>query len=63
MFYIPYQGNGAEMNRLRGVLTRYIDRLRAGQMYVSVSSYAASKTERQAHGAWATCATAALNRS
>ena len=43
MFYIPYQGNGAEMNRLRGVLTRYIDRLRAGQMYVSVSSYAASK--------------------
>lgn len=43
MFYIPYQGNGAELNRLCGVLTRHIDRLRAGQMYVSVSSYAASK--------------------
>lgn len=43
MFYIPYQGNGAELNRLCGVLTQHIDRLRAGQMYVSVSSYAASK--------------------
>lgn len=43
MFYIPYQGNSAELNRLCGVLTRHIDRLRAGQMYVSVSSYATSK--------------------
>lgn len=41
LFYVPYKGNGAELDRLLGVLEENMERLRAGQMYILVSSYAA----------------------
>lgn len=45
MFYIPYQKNGNEMQRLCESLNVCMPQLSNGQMYVNVSSYAASSTE------------------
>ena len=42
VFYVPYAGNQTELNRLCAVLQAHIDHLRAGRMYISVSSYAAT---------------------
>ena len=42
VFYVPYAGNRTELDRLCGVLQAHIDHLRAGRMYISVSSYAAT---------------------
>lgn len=42
MFFIPYGNNLPELNRLCTVLQTHIDHLRAGRMYISVSSYAAT---------------------
>ncbi|MEG2556679.1 MAG: DUF3575 domain-containing protein [Odoribacter sp.] len=42
MFYVPFGQNQAELNRLCELLQANIDHLRAGRMYICVSSYAAS---------------------
>ena len=41
-FYLAYEKNDTELQRLYAVLNAHLDRLRSGQMYISVSSYAAS---------------------
>lgn len=46
VFYVPYADNRTELNRLCTVLQAHIDHLRAGQMYISVSSYAATGNSR-----------------
>lgn len=46
MFYVPYADNQTELNRLCAVLQAHIDHLRAGRMYISVSSYAATGNSR-----------------
>ena len=42
VFFVPFSNNQAELNRLCTVLTEHIDLLRAGRMYICVSSYAAT---------------------
>lgn len=42
MFYIPYKGNNAELQRLCLVLNENKELLQTGKMYVAVSSYIAS---------------------
>ncbi len=44
MFYVPYRGNGSEMQRLCDTLNRYARQLGNGQIYINVSSYAASSS-------------------
>lgn len=46
VFYVPYADNQTELNRLCTVLQAHIDHLRAGRMYISVSSYAATAGSR-----------------
>lgn len=46
VFYVPYADNQTELNRLCAVLQAHIDHLRAGRMYISVSSYAATAGSR-----------------
>ncbi|WP_223129585.1 MULTISPECIES: DUF3575 domain-containing protein [Bacteroides] len=46
VFYVPYADNQTELNRLCAVLQAHIDHLRAGRMYISVSSYAATGNSR-----------------
>lgn len=48
VFYVPYADNQTELNRLCTVLQAHIDHLRAGRMYISVSSYAATAGSRTA---------------
>lgn len=48
VFYVPYADNQTELNRLCTVLQTHIDHLRAGRMYISVSSYAATAGSRTA---------------
>lgn len=42
LFFVPFGSNEAELNRLCKVLQSHIDLLRAGRMYICVSSYAAT---------------------
>lgn len=42
MFYVPYGGNGKQLERLVDVLQSNMERLRGGQMYIHVGSYGAS---------------------
>lgn len=42
VFYVPWNGNGGELNRLLEVLGKHRGALDAGKMYVQVSNYAAS---------------------
>lgn len=46
VFYVPYADNQTELHRLCAVLQAHIDHLRAGRMYISVSSYAATADSR-----------------
>lgn len=41
MFYVPYRGNGSEMQLLCDSLNIYAQQLSNGQMHINVSSYAA----------------------
>lgn len=50
LFYVPFKGNDAEMNRLCAVLKANIDLLREGKMFICVSSYAASGNETMSAG-------------
>ena len=42
IFFVPYQDNEAELQRLAATLRECTSPLREGQMYISVSSYSAS---------------------
>lgn len=42
MFYVPYEGNEAELKDLLDVLTANMEHLRTSEMYIHVSSYAVS---------------------
>ena len=44
MFYVPYSGNEIEIQRLCDSLKVYAQQLNNGQMYINVSSYAASSS-------------------
>lgn len=45
-FLVPYRGNGDELKRLGETLARHAAPLREGQLYIGVSSYAASPSRR-----------------
>lgn len=44
VFYVPYKGNGTELERLLNSIRVYSREIAARQMYLSVSSYAPSST-------------------
>ena len=42
MFFVPYKENAPELERIRTRIKQHYSQLRAGQLYICVSSYAAS---------------------
>ena len=47
MFYVPWNGNDRSLHQLLNILEKNKKQLQAGQMYISVSSYAASANDIQ----------------
>ena len=47
MFYVPFGGNGAELERLENCVERYYDEIRAGFMPLRVDGYSCSESDRQ----------------
>lgn len=45
MFYVPWNGNDRSLHQLLNILEKNKKQLQAGQMYISVSSYAASAND------------------
>lgn len=45
MFYVPWNGNDQSLHQLLNILEKNKKQLQAGQMYISVSSYAASAND------------------
>ena len=45
MFYVPWNGNDLSLHQLLNILEKNKKQLQAGQMYISVSSYAASAND------------------
>lgn len=45
-FFVPYRGNEGELKRLGETLAKHVAPLRDGQLYIGVSSYAASPSRR-----------------
>ena len=45
MFYVPWTGNDRSLHQLLNILEKNKKQLQAGQMYISVSSYAASAND------------------
>ena len=45
MFYLPWNGNDRSLHQLLNILEKNKKQLQAGQMYISVSSYAASAND------------------
>lgn len=44
VFYVPYRGNGAELERLLDSIRVYSREIASGQMYLGVSCYAPGRT-------------------
>ena len=49
MFYVPFGGNEAELERLENCVERYYDEIRAGSMPLRVDGYSHSESGRQAN--------------
>lgn len=47
MFYVPFGGNEAELERLENCVERYYDEIRAGFMPLRVDGYSCSESDRQ----------------
>lgn len=47
MFYVPFGGNEAELERLENCVERYYDEIRAGSMPLRVDGYSCSESDRQ----------------
>ena len=49
MFYVPFGGNGAELERLENCVEKYFEEIMGGSTYLRVDGYSKSESDRKAN--------------